>query len=245
MNCAEFQRVLAEMMDGGGNAEQESHLGSCSSCSGLVSDLNAISSQARTLQASEEPSPRVWQSIERTLQQWQLDLDSIAEQARTLQASEEPSPRVWNSLEIALRQEGLIRQPQLERSVVPFFQRWRMAWLVPVTAALLVGGVILTERGDQGGTRIADQQQMPPSQGAPSQNTSANDDQQVLEAVASRTPAAKDAYAANLQNVNAYIKDAEQSVQADPNDEEAQQYLMSAYEQKSMIYDMALDRSLP
>ncbi len=52
-------------------------------------------------------------------------------------------------------------------------------------------------------------------------------------------------YADNLQNVNAYIRDAEQTVQNDPNDEEAQRSLMAAYEQKAMVYEMALDRSLP
>jgi hypothetical protein len=242
MNCAEFQRELAQIIDGGSNAEQESHLESCSICSSLVSDLHMLSSQARTLQASDEPSPRVWESIDRTIKEWQKDLDYIAEQAMTLQATEEPSPRVWNSLEIALRQEGLIRRPQRDEAVVPFFQRWRMAWLVPVTAALLIGGVILSQRGDQSGSQVAIQKQTVPSQTTPSSN---GDDDQVLEAVAARTPAVKDAYKADLQNVNAYIQDAEKSAQADPNDEEAQQYLMSAYEQKAMIYDMALDRSLP
>jgi hypothetical protein len=244
MNCAEFQRVLAQIIDDGGDAEQESHLESCSICSSLVSDLHALSRQARTLQASDEPSPRVWESIDRTIKEWQKDLDYIAEQAMTLQATEEPSPRVWNSLEIALRQEGLIRQPQRDEAVVPFFQRWRMAWLVPVTAALLIGGVILSQRGDQPRSQVAVQQQAEPSQ---PQSTSSvdRDDDQMLEAVAARTPAAKEAYKADLQSVNAYIKDAEKSAQADPNDEEAQQYLMSAYEQKAMIYDMALDRSLP
>ena len=42
-----------------------------------------------------------------------------------------------------------------------------------------------------------------------------------------------------------YIRDAEQTVQNDPNDEEAQRSLMAAYEQKAMVYEMALDRSLP
>ena len=240
MNCAEFQRVLAQIIDGGSNAEQESHLESCSICSSLVSDLHTLSTQARTLQASDEPSQRVWDSIDRTIKDWQKDLDYIAEQAMTLQATEEPSPRVWNSLEIALRQEGLIRQPQRDEQVIPFVQRWRMAWLVPLTAALLVGGVIVSQHGDQSGGQAAVHQQ--PS---PSQPTANGDDDQVLEAVAARTPAAKETYKADLQNVNAYIKDAEKSAQADPNDEEAQQYLMSAYEQKAMIYDMALDRSLP
>ncbi len=52
-------------------------------------------------------------------------------------------------------------------------------------------------------------------------------------------------YASDLQNVNAYIHDAEQSAQADPNDEEAQQIVMDAYEQRATVYEMALDRSLP
>jgi hypothetical protein len=54
----------------------------------------------------------------------------------------------------------------------------------------------------------------------------------------------RDAYEQNLRAVNAYIHDAEQSANNDPNDEVAQQYLRNAYEQKAMVYEMALDRSL-
>lgn len=71
------------------------------------------------------------------------------------------------------------------------------------------------------------------------------DDQQLLNTVAARTPSMRAAYEANLRSVNAYIRDAEQSAHNDPNDEVAQQYLMSAYEQRAMVYEMALDRSLP
>jgi hypothetical protein len=71
------------------------------------------------------------------------------------------------------------------------------------------------------------------------------DDQQLLEVVAARTPSMRASYEANLQNVNAYIRDAEQTVQNDPNDEEAQRSLMAAYDQKAMVYEMALNRSLP
>jgi hypothetical protein len=45
--------------------------------------------------------------------------------------------------------------------------------------------------------------------------------------------------------VNAYIEDAEASAKQNPTDEEAQQSLMNAYEQRSMVYEMALDRSQP
>ncbi len=63
MTCQEFERVLPEL-EGGRNFEADEHLRMCSRCWDLVSDLDAISQQARALQASEEPSPRVWNSIE-------------------------------------------------------------------------------------------------------------------------------------------------------------------------------------
>jgi hypothetical protein len=72
-----------------------------------------------------------------------------------------------------------------------------------------------------------------------------DEDRQLLDALASRSPAAQKQYASNLQNVNAYIRDAEESAQADPNDEEAQQIVMDAYEQRAAVYEMALDRSMP
>src|SRR5437879_1523057 len=143
MNCAQFQQVLPGTEKGGRSAEQELHLQSCSVCSDLVSDLDFIAREARALQASEEPSPAVWKSIQAEIGDWQSEMASIAEQARELQASHEPSPRVWNSLEIALREEGLIRQPQ--RETVPMSsRRWRLGWMVPVAAAALVAvGVLL------------------------------------------------------------------------------------------------------
>src|SRR6202049_3219039 len=96
MTCQEFERVLPELGDGY-SIEQETHLRSCSACSDLVADLNAISQQARLLQGSEEPSP------------W-----------------------VWNSIEVALRQEGLIRPPHPQHSLVhPPRLSWKLRWLVP------------------------------------------------------------------------------------------------------------------
>jgi hypothetical protein len=73
----------------------------------------------------------------------------------------------------------------------------------------------------------------------------ANDDLQLLATVGARMPSMRAAYETDLQSVNAYIRDAEQSAHSNPNDEVAQQYLMNAYEQKAMVYEMALDRSLP
>src|SRR5579862_3155741 len=68
MTCQEFQRVLPEL-EGGRNFEADEHLRMCSRCWDLVSDLDSIAQEARLLQGTEEPSARVWNSIEITLRQ--------------------------------------------------------------------------------------------------------------------------------------------------------------------------------
>jgi hypothetical protein len=173
------------------------------------------------------------------------DLNSISQQARLLKGSEEPSPWVWNSIEVALRQEGLIRAPRLEHSRLPAqLLGWKLRWLVPVAAGLLIAfGVLMFQRG-------TDHRSAAGASGSggvvtAQLNDGDADDQQLLQTVSERMPSMRASYEANLQSVNAYIRDAEQSVHSDPNDEVAQQYLRNAYEQKAMVYEMALDRSLP
>ena len=67
MNCAEFERVLPDYLEGAHTSEQQTHLNSCPVCSGLVADLNLISAEAPSLQASDEPGARVWNAIESQL----------------------------------------------------------------------------------------------------------------------------------------------------------------------------------
>src|SRR5688572_24472199 len=69
MNCAEFQKVLPYIMESGGNADEESHLQSCAVCADLVQDLRYIAEQAKLLLPMHDPSPRVWQGIQRSLSQ--------------------------------------------------------------------------------------------------------------------------------------------------------------------------------
>jgi hypothetical protein len=45
--------------------------------------------------------------------------------------------------------------------------------------------------------------------------------------------------------VNEYISDAKSTVAADPDDEDARRSLMEAYQEKAMLFELALDRSLP
>ena len=67
MTCAEFQKVLPYIIDGGGSEEEQQHLASCPVCSDLVADLRYIAECAKLLVPMEDPSPRVWNGIERAL----------------------------------------------------------------------------------------------------------------------------------------------------------------------------------
>jgi hypothetical protein len=174
------------------------------------------------------------------------DLDAISEQARLLQGAETPSPRVWNSIEIALRNEGLIRQPELERPRIRHASpRWKLAWLAPLAAAAaVILGMVMFQQGNgrQGSAHTADLASVVPAQ---LQDSTANpEEEQMVRLVAERMPALSAAFAADLKAVNDYIREAESSARANPQDETARQHLMSAYGQRAMIYEMAMDRSL-
>ncbi len=68
MTCAEFQRVLPYIIDTGGNTEQEEHLRHCPVCADLVADLKYIADQAKLLVPMEDPSPRVWEGLQKSLE---------------------------------------------------------------------------------------------------------------------------------------------------------------------------------
>jgi hypothetical protein len=224
MNCAEFEAILPDLLEEGGTAEQKTHLTDCAACSGLVADIRMISQEAKQLRACDEPSPRV-----------------------------------WNSIEIALRQEGLIHESPLkiEPSIYGSARRWTLAWLVPTTAAFLVTFGLLRLQHPATPSQTAEQAtasapavaavSTPAVSSAPTHRIAetSSEDRQLLEEVGTRSPAMRASYETELRDVNSYIQDAENSARANPDDEEAQEYLMNAYDQKAMVYELAMDRSLP
>jgi len=207
MNCVELQASLAEI-EGGKSPAQRHHLKTCPECSALVAEL-----------------------------------DFIIAAAAELRAAEEPSPRVWNSIEIGLRQEGLIRRQRGNRSLVPSLSsRWGWArWLVPAAAALLVvvGVYVRPHLPSDHMARVTS-----PAALADGAVAGLNDDD-LLHEVAQLSPALQAQYTDNLRHVNEYIQDAKSSVDANPNDEEARRALMEAYQEKAMLFELAMDRSLP
>lgn len=166
------------------------------------------------------------------------ELTAIISSAVDLRAADEPSPRVWNAIEIALRQEGLIRPQRSRHSVLPSLgSQWGWArWLVPAAAALLLAlGIYLRQPAK---TAI-----VPPAT-TPEHAVAGLNDDDLLAEIAQQPAELRAVYTDNLHRVNEYIQDEESSVKANPNDEDARHSLMEAYQQKAMLFELVLDRSL-
>jgi hypothetical protein len=175
------------------------------------------------------------------------DLLVIACAAGELRAAHEPSVRVWNGIEAALRQEGLIRPQRAKGSLLPALSAsWGWTrWMLPVAATLLVTvGVLI--RQHSASRQIASNEI--PAQPAPSEagiDLSAGlNDEDLMQEVEQQPAALRAEYSDHLRRANQYIEDAKNVVAANPNDEEAHRSLMEAYQQKAMLFEFALDRSL-
>jgi hypothetical protein len=258
MNCSDFQRVLPELLDrtpdDASQTEFETHLESCADCSDLVSDLGLIASEARQLEATEEPAPRVWLRIAAELR------------AEGLIRDPESTPSF---------------EPSRPVLVPTSPRRWSALWLAPVAAALLAAGAYVinhkpapqmakqnapTTTATSPAPATSQVAQTPPvaapttvSTPAPVQMAkksvksvdtvrpdvepeSSADDQQFLSVVSIRAPSMRASYENQLQAVNADIRETQAYVDRNPGDADARQHLMDAYEQKALLYQIALDR---
>ena len=218
MNCQQFQEVLPYIIESGGGGEDEEHLQTCPSCSALVQDLRYI-----------------------------------AEQAKLLLPMHDPNPRVWNNIEQSLHREGLLSEGRMSppghltknSTAQTQAKSWTpLGWALALTATILFAVVLINYRP----------QQLPQSQ-LSAQNSSAepsqfnnrfdNNDRQLISQLSQQSPDARGMYESSLRDVNAYIADAQQAAQRDPQDATAQELLQDAYEQKEMLHQMATARSLP
>lgn len=173
------------------------------------------------------------------------DLQYIAEQAKLLLPMHEPNPRVWQGIQQALGQEGLGRRQERLAPVTSSYNplRWRPLAQAGALAAALVMAIALL------GPWNRDANTPPATAGnpgivSPAAVAAAEADQQLLASIGERRPAARETYASNLKAVNQYISEAKKSVAERPDDEAARDHLMRAYEQKNMLYEMALSQSL-
>ncbi|HXZ81277.1 MAG TPA: hypothetical protein VEG30_15215 [Terriglobales bacterium] len=215
MTCAEFQKVLPDVVDRGGDAAQDAHLRSCPACSELLADLRLIAQQARQLLPTHDPHPRVWENIRATLEE-----------------------------------EGLIRSAPVRMHHLIPFSHAAVPWLATAAAiALLVFGAVLFRR-DFSEDRLAVARVSSSPASSRTQELTAsnqqggNEEEQLIRQIAAEHPTLRDTYENSLKQVDAYISDAQRTVEQNPYDEEARQSLIRAYDQKAMIYQMGLSRSM-
>src|ERR1700721_951977 len=207
--CKDFLGRLDSWIAGERPAEAKAHFRDCASCQAVVEDLNAIQIEARS-----------WRQLE----------------------SEAPE-RVWTALRAQLEQEGLIRAEQPEREAAPVASSladWLAAVFARIPRPALAGAYlsILVALG----FALSGPVHQPSNEAKWLEGTrvgsspiGAQLDSFEQSSLANRdlNPAITASLHQNLAIVDNYISLCEKSVQEEPENEVARDYLYSAYKQKA------------
>jgi hypothetical protein len=205
MGCSEFEKRLEKWMEGDCPAQGQAHVRDCPRCRALVEDLNLIQSVAR---------------------------DSAA-------AELEPPPHLWNSLRAQLVQEGLIHDGR--RASSGWFERIFGPIPRPVLAGAYLAAVIAVAFALSGpiNQRINKARWLRGAQSAmmPVSTQLNTVEQRTISSGPSSIPDSNPVVTAslheNLAIVDKYIALCEKSVQEEPENEIARDYLYDAYHQKA------------
>jgi len=252
-------------------AEFETHLKSCPDCSDLVSDLKLITSEAEPLEASEEPSPQVWLRIAAQLRAEGLISDRAAREPEWVRASSVPRPILvptfrrqhWSAWWLAPIAAGLVAAGSYVVNHKPAPQvAEQQAPANPVPTPAPVANPVSKTPDATNSTPLTApapertaRKSVPPSPSASSPSSSKDlpslaaesapsdaEDQQLLSAVSTRAPSMRATYENQLNAVNADIRETQAYVNRNPGDADARQHLMDDYQQKALLYQIALDR---
>jgi hypothetical protein len=259
MTCLEVQRALPEFLDDAPDVaiqtDFEAHLKSCPDCSDLVSDLKLISSEARQLATSEEPAPRVWARIAAELRAEGLIREPGSTGPILVPIS---AGRRWSAWWLAPVAAALVAAgsyvvnhkptPPLAKQQAPAtpvtspavtFPAPETAAVPPASAPAPAPQQLAQKSakptdivGSSAGSAIASAVEPEPS----------SEDQQFLSAVSTLAPSTRATYESQLQAVNADIRESQAYLDRNPGDPDARQHLMDAYQQKALLYQIALDR---
>jgi hypothetical protein len=263
MKCSDVERVLPELLDGPADSalqtELETHVKSCPACSELVSDLNLIASEARQLAATEEPAPRVWVRIAAELRAEGLIRDPATHEPASTPISAPIRPillptspqRRWSAWWLAPVAAALLaagsyvvshkpasQVAKQQGGATPVTSPAPVASPVPETSAVTTASVPtpapqqLAQKSAKSTDAVG-----PAVEPAPSA-----EDQEFLSVVSTRAPSMRATYENQLQAVNADIRESQAYLDQNPEDADARQHLMDAYQQKALLYQIALDR---
>jgi hypothetical protein len=221
ITCREFLAYLEPWMEGERPQDAQAHLRTCRNCSSVVSDLELIHTEARSWSTAEQDAPeRVWTSLRAQLEHEGLIRETIPahEDAATAQA---PRAGWFSSL-----------FPRLPR---PVLAGAYLAALVAVAFAL--SGPVnkrVNEARWLRGTQISTS---PLS--AQLNFAEQNSNSYVAR---SNNPDVTASLHQNLALVDKYIALCEKSVNEEPQNEVARDYLYEAYQQKADLLTQMTER---
>ena len=264
MKCQDVEELLPELLDGAPDSsfrsEFESHLRSCSDCSDLVSDLRSISVQARELGASEEPPPRLWLRIAAELRAEGITHDAPELTVQRPVLLPAVTRRRWNAwwmvpVAAAILAAGSYTVSHRSTSTSNPTAANNSVSSAPVIASEEKKPVVspapaVVEAPHEAKAKDAKNKGAVPGRGteqdtvasAPIVSAPSLEDRQFLTAVSTLSPSMRVTYENQLQSVNADIRETQVYVDRNPGDVDARQHLMDAYQQKELLYQIALDR---
>jgi hypothetical protein len=243
-------------------SDVEAHVKSCPACADLVSELKLIASEARQLAASEEPAPRVWVRIAAELRAEGLIRDQQTAPARPILVPSS-SQRQWRAWWLAPVAAALVAAASyvVTHKPVPQPVAQQQAPAPPAATAATPAKPPVPENSASETTAVNSAALPAPATresankapeplgmaahavaSAPRLEAPSSEDQQFLSVVSTLEPATRATYENELQAVNADIRETQAYVKRYPGDADARQHLMDAYQQKALLYQIALDR---
>ena len=179
-------------------------------------------------------------------------------------ALEEPPPAVWANIRAALVAEGVIHPPAVfwqrwlpsrNRGLLGL-SRWPLAGLAATAAAVAVLTVVLLQgpgsrssyqtasAGRLGPSALAQNYDVNPRGMGQAQQTIQRLEQAYYANEPSMEPSMKATYAKSIQSLDEEIHECQASMQRQPENTLAQEYLSSAYMQKAQLLQSALEYNL-
>jgi hypothetical protein len=268
MTCSDVQQLLPELLDGAPDAAFvtafDSHVETCPDCAGLVSDLKLITSQARELVETDEPPARVWVNIAAQLRAEGLIREPETAPGRPIlvPASRQRRWSVWwlapvaaallaaGSYVISHKSDRQIaKQTPAPQTVSPSnspqsvqpapTESAKIDTPTPSSTPVVPSPRVSQTAPQEVATKSVQSTAVSPRVlSAPS----SKEDQQFLKVVSTLAPSSRATYENQLQIVNADIQETQAYVDQNPGDADARQHLMDAYQQKALLYQIAMDR---
>ncbi len=224
ITCREFLAYLEPWMEGERSQDAQAHLRSCRDCSSVVSDLEMIHTEAHSWSSAEQDAPeRVWISLRAQLEQEGLIHETIP-------ARED---RAHDVASVAAPHAGWFARlfPRLPR---PVLAGAYLAALVAVAFAL--SGPV--------NKRVNEARWLKGTQTSTSPLSAQLDfaEQNSNSYVTRANPAVTASLHQNLALVDKYIALCEKSVNEEPQNEVARDYLYEAYQQKADLLTQMTER---